>query len=708
MRRGALLPLLAATAYGVVFQQHEAIASQAAQPTDRDVVEAEQNLAAKKGHGTTPVEKVVTLLTKLRVQIQTEGTEEAAGYDKYACFCKEQADNKIHAIDKSTEIINKLDAEITALQGDITQMDSDVVTAKGKVDAEEIQAKTKNGIRAQEHSAYVNASLNLTEGIEVIESAIVALQQSRKDIENTDLVQLDQKLQSHIGISLLGSHRGPGDAPTYEAKDTNEMLDVLRDLLRTFKREKADLDEQEENSRFAHGMVEVARKNRMKALNDEVELKEKISAFKMEQKSEKKGLLEDETDAKVKDQAFLDDLTSNCETKATHWDQRSKTRASEITAITECLGELEGMEDSYEVNKKLVGLISKSQVKVQPSFLQSGLKRRISDSKLDAELRKVLGEHLSAQLLDASSSGAPSPAVEPDRFMRVRDLIKDLIARLEQDALDEATQKSFCDKEMKSGVTKRDAQAEEMEQNSANIYSTKGDISNLEAEIKELSEEIAALYKAKKEMEDLRKDEKARNDKAVIDADAAALAVGNAIQILENFYTFIQESGAAPAPAGPWEPKDGDRFGRTVSDLAPETFEGEYHGKKTESKGIIGLLEVIKSDFERTSAATTQAETDALSDYNTQISKIDGEISAKEKREGTAKSDKGTKEGDLVGFEDDFDDAKKLHGEAKDQLDKLKASCVDAEESYEERVEARKKEIQALKEAHNMLENWEN
>ena len=35
-----------------------------------------------------------------------------------------------------------------------------------------------------------------------------------------------------------------------------------------------------------------------------------------------------------------------------------------------------------------------------------------------------------------------------------------------------------------------------------------------------------------------------------------------------------------------------DREGNTVSDLAPETFEGDYVGKADESTGIAGLLEV--------------------------------------------------------------------------------------------------------------------
>jgi len=45
--------------------------------------------------GETPVDKVITLLGKLRDQVQEEGKGEAASYDRFACFCKDHADSKL-------------------------------------------------------------------------------------------------------------------------------------------------------------------------------------------------------------------------------------------------------------------------------------------------------------------------------------------------------------------------------------------------------------------------------------------------------------------------------------------------------------------------------------------------------------------------------------------------------------------------------------
>ena len=74
----------------------------------------------------TPVEKVTELLVKLAAKIEEEGQAEAVAYDKFACFCKEQADDKLYAITKSDEKIKKLDAKIEALAAEIEVLDKEV------------------------------------------------------------------------------------------------------------------------------------------------------------------------------------------------------------------------------------------------------------------------------------------------------------------------------------------------------------------------------------------------------------------------------------------------------------------------------------------------------------------------------------------------------------------------------------------------------
>ena len=175
-----------------------------------------------------------------------------------------------------------------------------------------------------------------------------------------------------------------------------------------------------------------------------------------------------------------------------------------------------------------------------------------------------------------------------------------------------------------------------------------------------------------------------------------------AINILEQFYdnAFVQ--------TGKYVPPNADREGLTVADRAPETFSNDdYSGKQGESKGIIGLLDVILSDFERTIETTQDEEENAQSAYNTFEADTkndngdkDAEITTKENRVSDI-------EDELVEQGEDKENSETLKKNALKELEKLKPMCVEGEETYEQRVQKREKEIEALKDAQQMLNDWQ-
>merc|ERR1719506_3309513 len=82
----------------------------------------------------TPVQSVINLLEKLEKQTMEEGKAEADGYDKFACFCKEQADEKLYAITKANEKISLLTAQIKTWTGEITGLGKDISTLNTEID----------------------------------------------------------------------------------------------------------------------------------------------------------------------------------------------------------------------------------------------------------------------------------------------------------------------------------------------------------------------------------------------------------------------------------------------------------------------------------------------------------------------------------------------------------------------------------------------
>jgi len=649
----------------------------------------------------TPVDKVVSLLTKLSTQVQAEGVAEAASYDKYACFCKAQADDKTYTIVKSDEKIEGLQASLTALTAEMAQLDNDVSESKKDVTKEETTQTEKQQERAATQEKYAKNRKDLAEAVEAVDDALETLRNSKGDVEK-QMASLLQKLPADSpAVALIAAATAkPGDAAGYKYA-SKDIIATLTSLLQTFKKELADADTAEINSRSAHGMAAGARANSISALQKEINQKETLSASKGEEKADKQGLKDEETTARNADQAFLDDLTAKCEAKAEAWDKRSTTRASELTALGQAVELLKGMGGAYGANAKLVGLISK---KSKPAVVKHAAFLQTSRQNVDGDKLQWLIGHLNKESHTMNSASLAMLALKiqtvgPDHFKKVRDLIKDLVKKLEADSTAEATTKTFCDKNMKSAVEKRDKQKANMETAGAEIDSTKASIATLKDEVADLSENIAGLNKEVLEATELRAGEKANNEKTLANAKSGKAAVDQAIVLLQDFYgSSLMQAQATPT----------SRDGKTVGDLAPKTFSSsdEYKGKADSSKGIIGILEVIASDFERTTKTVTDAEADSVADFNKLQSDTEKTIVDKNKLKDSKETDIKSKTSDLTDFKGDMRDAKDMNEQAIDELEKLTASCVETGESYAERVQHRKDEIEALKNAMQILEDW--
>merc|ERR1719463_981665 len=122
-----------------------------------------------------------------------------------------------------------------------------------------------------------------------------------------------------------------------------------------------------------------------------------------------------------------------------------------------------------------------------------------------------------------------------DPFAKVIKMIKELIARLEEEAAAEAAHKGWCDKELHDNKVKRDTKTAEVAQLTAEKEALEADIATLTKQLEELAAAQAALAKAMKEATEVREKEKAENLATIKDAKEAQAAVDQALTILRDF-----------------------------------------------------------------------------------------------------------------------------------------------------------------------------
>jgi hypothetical protein len=681
-----------------------------------------------------PVEKVTHLLEKIQKEIEEEGKAEAAAYDKYACFCKEQADNKQYAIEKFAEQIEVLSAKIEAKSATKSQLDADIgelTTEIGEVNSDQEAAQ---GIRDTENEEYVEREGKLSTAIQRMKDAIEALKAASPaliakytTVLHDSIVMADVLGVKHQAASLLQQ------SPAAYSSHSNEVISTLESLLKNFKQKKIECDNDEMKTRQEFEMASGARANQIKALEKAKSEKSAQSAA-LEQEINAHETEKSETEySKTADGNFLTDLTGKCEDKSKNFDERSNTRTQELTAIAKALELLKGdVSKMYGANDLgLAQTQAKAEVPVKaPVVVESEAASAEDEDEFEEEaisfiqllnkkpktalLRNKVITYLSHQAESLNSKVLSTLLIKmkdtPSPFAKVKQMISDLITRLEEEAAAEADQKAWCDENMATATSDRDTAQMEIEKLNALMAEKNALKDSLAEDITTLSTEISDLTKGLNEETMLRETEKDENDKTLAESQAGLAAVEGAIEVLNAFYnpgSFIQKQKPSNTAEGY------DRFvaegagsdGKTVDDMAPGAGDmGEYGGKKDASNSIIGLLEVIKSDFENTISKTTTDEEAAVAAYEDFKSETETSIGDKGTLKDTKTDDKTTAELDIVQAEADLKLQKEDLDNALDELVKLKPVCVDSGMSWEERTARREQEVESLKNALKILQ----
>jgi len=651
------------------------------------------------------VQKVIQLMQGMLEKGKKEKHQEQVQFAAYKQFCDDTSVEKQRAIEDADEKIDVLKADIQKassnvkkLTKEIAELDEDISIWTG-----DIKAATK--VRAIEKADYDNMHKDYSESIDALERAIAVLKKQsydRKQAKESFLSESESFLQvaSLKSLSLIppqakemiasflaededafqqGTSMAAPEANAYEFQSAG-VIEMLSKLLDKFIGELTQLEKEEMNSKHAFDMLMQDLNAQIAQAEKDRDSKAESKAKNLQKKADSIGNLKDTTATREEDAKYLGDLTATCEQKASDFQSRQELRTEEIEAI----------EKAIEIISS--GAVAGSAEKHLPSFAQSSDSDVQSFAQLRAEstsrskARVVSYLQSRAKQLNSRVLTALATRAQDDPFTKVRKMIKDLIVRLMEEANEEAEHKGWCDTELSTNEQTRKEKTDAVE-------TLHADIDELEASLAKLSEEITDLTKAVSELDSamakatkLRTEEKEKNAETISDAEEAQAAVAQALTVLKEFYA-----------------KAGDATSFVQQGAEPEIFDSPYKGMQSENGGVVGMLEVIESDFARlesetkASEATAQKEYDGfMSDSKVDKSKKSASIEHKTAKEQDQKQALTSKKNDLEGTQKELDAALAY-------FDKLKPSCVDSGVSYEDRVARRKEEIESLQEALKIL-----
>jgi predicted nucleic acid-binding Zn-ribbon protein len=251
-----------------------------------------------------------------------------------------------------------------------------------------------------------------------------------------------------------------------------------------------------------------------------------------------------------------------------------------------------------------------------------------------------------------------------------------MVAKLQKQAAEEATQEAFCQEENAKTKKARDTKTAAVDKLTTRIDKAKAGSAQLKQEIAELESEIADINNANKEATKIRQQENAMYKKASTDYKDSADAVTKAMEVLREFYggaeAFVQQP----------------------------TFASKKSGG---GNMIVSFLETAQSDFTRLLAETEAGEAEAQDAFEqlqndnkvslaTKTASVKGKNS-EIKQLGVAIANAGS----------DLDNANTELDAILEYMEKLKPQCENKAMSYAERKARREAEIAGLKSALEIL-----
>lgn len=656
-------------------------------------------LSAVSAARVTPVQKVIQMLNDMRAQGQKELDDEEVKYSAYEQWCKNTKATMTSAISDETDLIEKLTAEIAEHDQNAATADRQ---AKEKVEAIatwKADRAAATVVRDAEKADFLATQAEYADNISAVERAINTLKKQNYDREQAALLQSELSLiQTGSHMSLKSANQAlmrflqPGkdadygnrSAPKANAYEfaSGGVIEMLKSLEDKFNEEKSALEKEEQEAQFA---FEKLLQNMQDNIENDTTIMKRRNATRDTERAtsaEKSGEKKKTEDDKAADTKFLSDTTTECKLKAEAFAARNKLRREELDSIDQAVEILSSDKVSGAADRNLPAMML-LQMRSKLTRGEDNIQTKV------AELLSARAEKFNSQVLSMLAIHATA-----DPFKKVKKMIREMISKLMQEATAEQEHHGWCQAELGANKITREDKTATAEELTATKEGLEADIATLTEEIATLSAEVTELSKDRAEATKVRNESNAQNTQVIKEAKEAQVAVTEALTVLKEFYAKAGEATALVQ--------------QPVSEsinAAPETFEKPYKGMGGENGGVVGMLEVIQSDFARLESETISDEELESENYTkfmndsevdkavkeTDIQHKQGMITKKNQSLSETKTELATTNEELAA--------------ANEYYEKLRPQCVDTGMTYEERVQKREEEIQSLKEAMEMLKD---
>merc|ERR1719159_806276 len=276
---------------------------------------------------------------------------------------------------------------------------------------------------------------------------------------------------------------------------------------------KGETESQQSHDMLKQGLeneIANAKKEKGESTQAKAKAEETLASATADLAAEKKGLSEDTK--------YLGELKRDCQTRASDFEVETKDNKAELTAL----------------GKAKAILLKKF---AASSLVQTEARAAAKDSaEDDAKARALRSIEQLGKRLHKTALVALAYRAAEDPFGKIRGMIEDMIAKLLQEAAEEATQKAFCDKEIGESKASQADKEGKLGKVNSRLEKAESSTATLTEQITTLSKEVAESDAAVAAATEIRQKEKTDFMAVEKDLSESQEACAAAIQVLREYY----------------------------------------------------------------------------------------------------------------------------------------------------------------------------
>jgi len=674
----------------------------------RATVTARVSVAAKGG-----LDEVISLLMDMLQKFSTHFEEDRTNWEAYSKLSEEQEADKTAFVNEqknvlaaTTALLNAKRDQVQKLTADLQQLGKDVATTKVSL-KELAEMRQQEQQQHEKELADVIGSISaVTKALEVLAGHYAATPENVALVKRSvqmGLTALQLRAPTGVDAATEAFPRGATeflqganpdwikhDGSQYASYETQaggtNVMSMLSDLRGQLEETKTQSISRENEARRQYDETRTAKEGELHRMEKEAADKQSLKAGAEATVQECTATIDQATQDLADAQTFLQTLLADRQKFQGEFNQRNKLRQSERAATQAALDALQSISVNNGAAGKapappaFVQVAATSQMKTQAKARWAAENLEAAGFNMDSPQLAMIGLALQSRQAPAEAGAlggiGATGGFSQDSMEPVKNLLSELIRRLEEEQSAETSHHDWCEEEKS---TSTDAQAEREHQIHGlkeHVDQTTTTVSQRKSEVLFLQDELARVAKETEEAVAIRKQEHEVFVHAKADHDEVISALETAITALSGQYSFLQ---------------------------GQQSPFGSYQSGSDGAASVIEMLQDLLNRYSQVRQELVQSETDAQAAHEKLLTENEQFRVDTTQLKNDKTAERRAMLGELTNSKSELKVSLIELQQVNKYLQDLRPSCDDIRSTFEERKKRREAEIAALKEALEVI-----